>query len=96
MRKYKVVIWNETQEREALVIMEMTRARFTKKEYDMVIQEMVYWAAINCDYASLKAEVSRDGKNVMEIKCETKADGSEIHSVITVNDNAVRCMTIAW
>lgn len=94
MNKYTIAILNKSTG-DLLVLMEMHRPRFTKREFDLVIGEMFYWAAKSCEYDHLTAEIICNGEKVITITCKTRQDGSEVYSVITANDKPVRCMTVA-
>ena len=97
MKDYRIVIRNTTQkdQEEVLLIVEMKRSRFTKREFDIIKKELFYWSAINCDYSSLLAEIYCDDEHVMAIQCHTLFDGSQVLSTISMGDKHIRTATLA-
>ena len=97
MNRYRVIIWNDTRtaNRELIEVIDMDRRRFTKREYDMVVQSLFYWGASSCVYDTMTAEIYCNGKKVMDVCCKTRQDGSEIRSTILANNEPVRMMTVA-
>lgn len=77
------------------VLMEMRRPRFTRREYKMVLDELSMWAGHNIDFRHLKAEVYCNGQEVFQIQCETTMTGPTIESIISMNGEPVRHMTLA-
>ena len=94
MNQYRIVIRNEITD-DIELIMELRRRRFTKREYNMAIQELFMLAAINCDYSSLLAEIYCDDEHVMALQCHTLFDGSQVLSTISMGDKHIRTATLA-
>ena len=96
MRKYEVALINEkTYKRELLEFWEMQRRAFTKREYDMILTGLFFWASSSCVYENVVAEVKQDGAKVLEVRCRTEQDGDRIIALVTINGNLVRSMGIA-
>ena len=96
MNVYRIVIINnKTNEPET--IMEMSRPRFTKREYDVMLQEMFMLAAESIDYQHLTAEIYCNGIQVHSIHCDTVVDGSRITAVVHMGyTRFIRNMAIAY
>ena len=77
------------------VFMEMRRPRFTRREYKMVLDELSMWAGYSIDFKHLKADVFCNGQEVFQIQCETAMTGPTIESIISMNGEPVRHMTLA-
>lgn len=97
MKDYRIVIWNNTQKdkEEVLLMVEMKRSRLTKREFDMVKNELFDLAAISCDYRSLSAEIYCNDEEVLTIRCNTLTDGSQVLSTINIGDKYIRTATLA-
>lgn len=94
MNNYRIVIWNNIAN-EPQTIMEMRRPYFTKREYDLVVQEMLFWAAKSIDYKSLTTDIYCNEKWAFCVACETIADYPRIDALVSANGLPVRCMNIA-
>lgn len=97
MNNYKILITNDTrpEEKELIGMIQLQRDCITKREFNLTVQELFYWAAQNCDYKALTAIIYRDDKQILTIGCSTHQDGSAVRSTITANNEPIRIMTVA-
>ena len=97
MNNYKILITNDTgtDAKELIGVIQLQRDYITKREFNLTVQEMFYWAAQNCDYKALTAIIYRNDKQILTIGCSTHQDGSEVKSTITANNEPIRIMTVA-
>jgi hypothetical protein len=86
---------------ENLLIMELPRERFTRREFkDCVIAQLFELAGEGSRNKMLSAYVSCDGRKVLTFRCDTKVDGSTIDAHVYVARpreifHKLRTMTIA-
>jgi len=86
---------------ENLLIMELPRERFTRREFkDCVIAQLFELAGEGSRNKMLFAYVSCDGRKVLTFRCDTKVDGSTIDAHVYVARprevfHKLRTMTIA-
>lgn len=100
---YTVRIWNDI-EKYNIAVMVFTCDRFTKKQYDIVLDEMFYWACQGCENRLLVADVFKgnvDLKNInnerglFSVYGETMVEGSTIDMYVHNNSEFYRKMNIA-
>lgn len=64
---------------ENLLIMELPRERFTRREFkDCVIAQLFELACEGIENKMLSAYVSCDGRKMLTFRCDTQVDGSTI------------------
>ena len=97
MNNYKVFIINDTgtDKGDLIAVIKLQRAHLSKREFNLTVQEMFYWAAQSCDYNALTAIIYRDDKQILTIGCSTHQDGSAVRSTITANNEPIRIMAVA-
>lgn len=95
MNAYRIVIMNNKRNRPE-IIMEMKRKRFTRREYNMTIQEMFMLAAESIDYQHLTAEIYCNGIKVESVDCDTMTDCSRIDALISSQGRFIRQMAVAY
>ena len=84
MNKYTVEVINNTHGSELLEYLEMSRSRFTYRDFKKIIASMFFSTAVSNENDSLTAYVKCDGKNVFNVKCNTVTDGSVINSYFSL------------
>ena len=97
MNNYKILINNDTgpDKKDLIGVIKLQREHLSKREFNLTVQELFYWAAQSCDYKNMTATIYRNDKRILTIGCSTHQDGSEIRSVITLNNEPIRIMTVA-
>ena len=97
MNNYKIFIINDTgtDKGDLIGLIRLQRNHLTKREFNLTVQELFYWAAQSCDYKNMTAIIYRNDKEILTIDCSTHQDGSAVRSIITANKEPVRIMTVA-
>ena len=83
MKKYMVDIINHPSKgAELLEHWEMNRERITRQDFRDLIISMFYYACDSYEFSTLTAKIKCEDRIMLEVKCVTRTDGSEIYSDI--------------